>query len=132
MASGARRSCSGLSFFAQQFDNVAEISNRGVELGVSAMLLDTDAVSVRTTLSAAINRNRVEDLGGEAVHGTRNLHVVGYPLNSFFMPRVVSADLSGSGLSARASNIMCEGGAIIPGPLLRGSEDFQAQRGTDS
>ena len=43
------------------------------------------------------------------------MHVEGYPVASLFMPRVVSAELIGSGPTARAVDIMCEGGELLPG-----------------
>ena len=39
----------------------------------------------------------------------------GFPLGSIFLKNVVSADITGSGATAVGTNVMCEGGTVVPG-----------------
>jgi len=87
---------------ATQLQNVGEVRNEGIEVGVSA-----DAVRSRTlvwnlTLTASANRNRLESLGGEIpfvdVTALQRL-VPGYPLGGFWVTREDSVvDLNRDGL----------------------------------
>ena len=100
-------------FTGTQLRNVGELENRGWELMVNANLLRRDRVGVdlRTTFSR--NDNRVVSLGAVPRIPLlfNQFHVPGYPLASFFYRKVVSADLN----NGVASNVLCEGGSIIPG-----------------
>jgi hypothetical protein len=50
---------------------------------------------------------------------TGQRHIEGFPIGSIFLPRVVSAEIVGEGLNARAVNVMCESGPLIrPGTRL--------------
>jgi TonB-dependent starch-binding outer membrane protein SusC len=52
------------SGYSQQLRNVGSLQNRGVELGLSTVNVQSGGFSWRSTLNVATNRNRVVELGG--------------------------------------------------------------------
>ena len=96
-----------------QFQNIGEVKNSGIEIGLNANLFRSDdlAIDVGGTFSTA--DNKVTDLGGQpavleqATFG--QYHVLGQPLSAIYVKRIVSATLSGD----QATNVMCEGGTIL-------------------
>lgn len=102
-------------FVGTQLRNLGELENRGWELSVNANLLRREkaVVDLRTTFSR--NDNRVVTLGSTPRIPLlfQQYHVPGYPLASFFFRKVVSADLN----NGVATNVLCEGGSIIPGTV---------------
>ncbi len=116
-------------FPGSQLRNIGEIRNAGFELGLSVDAYQGPTVGFELGLSLHANRNEVLDLGGLdpiPVFGrnfttgwTGQRHAVGFPLGSIFLPVVVSADIVGTGLAARATNVMCESGPIAaPGTRI--------------
>ncbi len=91
-------------FLAQQFVNIGEVSNRGVELGLSARLLESDALDWDLIVNASTNRNRIESLGLPCSGkpelrdscflqlGWSTRHHEGYPVGSLFAPSVAFAE----------------------------------------
>lgn len=102
-------------FLGTQLRNLGQVQNNGWELQVNTNLLRREkaVVDLRTTFSR--NANKVVSLGTAPRIPLlfQQFHVPGFPLASFFMRRVVSADLN----NGVASNVMCEGGTIIPGTV---------------
>lgn len=100
-------------FSGTQLRNLGEVRNNGWELLLNANLLRREkaVVDLRTTFSR--NDNKVVSLGNNARIPLlfNQFHVPGYPLASFFYRKVLSADLN----NGVASNVMCEGGTVIPG-----------------
>jgi TonB-linked SusC/RagA family outer membrane protein len=107
-------------FPGSQLRNIGEIQNRGLELVMNLEAFRGENVSIRLEGSAHLNSNEVTDLGGldpipvfgqnASTGWTGQRHVEGFPLGSIFEPRVVSAEIVGSGKNARAINVMCESG----------------------
>lgn len=108
-----------LGFPGSQFRNLGEVTNQGLELGITGDALRRDNVQVSVGFKYSRNSNEVVSLGGpaslviNAPYGMYN--VTGYPLTSIFMRRVVSADIDRTGSVPKAVNMMCEGGALEPG-----------------
>ncbi len=116
-------------FPGSQLRNIGEIQNEGIELGLNVDAYQGSMLGVEFGLAVHMNRNEVLDLGGLApipVFGrnfttgwTGQRHAVGFPLGSIFLPVVVSSDIVGTGLQARATNVMCESGPIAaPGTRI--------------
>ncbi len=108
-----------LGFPGVQFQNIGQVDNDGMEVGITAEVLDRPNVGLRVGLKGSHNDNKVVSLGGSsplvmnATYG--QYHVPGFPLASIFQRRIVSADLDNSGTTPKAINMMCEGGSVIPG-----------------
>ena len=114
-----------LGFPGNLFQNLGEVRNRGFEVGLSAAsVVETGGVGLDLSLNLTTNDNEVTDLGGlppQIMRGgfahsgwTQQLYAEGFPLGAMFMKNVVSANVEGSGASARGVNVMCEGGSILP------------------
>ncbi len=96
-----------------QFQNIGEVKNAGIEVGINANLFRSDAWSLDLGATFSTNNNKITDLGGQpAVLESSTLgqyHALGQPLSGIYMKKVVSADLVDGG----AANVMCEGGTIL-------------------
>jgi TonB-linked SusC/RagA family outer membrane protein len=112
-----------LGFPGTQFRNIGEITNSGIELGINAALARRDNWSLNMDLAVSTNSNEIADMGGlapqilNAANPTTGwagqYYAQGFPLGAIFLKKVVSADIAGSGASAVATNVLCEGGAVI-------------------
>ncbi len=108
-----------LGFPGSQFRNIGEVANRGLEMGLRADVMRLRNAQLNLGFTYSHNTNEVVTLGGptslvlNAPYGRYN--VIGYPLGSIFMTRVVSADIDRTGATPRAINMMCEGGERIAG-----------------
>ncbi len=80
-------------FTNQQDVNIGEINNRGVELGLNARVIESDAFDWDILINGSTNRNRVNELGltGFLQLGWTTRHAQGYPVGSMFAPKVISA-----------------------------------------
>ncbi|HET9949578.1 MAG TPA: TonB-dependent receptor, partial [Longimicrobiales bacterium] len=109
----ARNVAPSSGFTAEQFVNLGEISNRGIELGVAARLVETDLIDWDTNLNLSTNRNRIEDLGvdGFIELGWTTRHAEGYPVGSLFAPDVIEATLDPDGV---VRNFRCDNGQGQP------------------
>ncbi len=102
-----------------QMQNLGEVKNSGIELLVNANVWRSENAALDLTLTLSSTRNEVVSLGGQppvvqsATMG--QYHVEGFPLGSIFKKRVVSADLVEKGGRTVATNVMCEGGELVPG-----------------
>lgn len=101
-------------FAGLQFLNLAEIANRGVELGLNTQLLDRRRFGWNVNLNLSWNQNEVLDLGGEqeidlAGGSASNafFHRVGFPTGSFFWQDIVNVEVGADGI---AKNVLCDGG----------------------
>jgi TonB-linked SusC/RagA family outer membrane protein len=113
-----------LGFPGSQFQNIGRITNSGVELGVSSALVRADGWGLDLDVSFSTNSNEIASMGGlapqilNAANPTTGwagqYYAEGFPLGAIFLKNVVSADILGSGASAVGTNVMCEGGAIVP------------------
>jgi hypothetical protein len=90
--------------------NIGQVSNKGVELLVNAQAIATPNFSWDLTASVATASNYIKDLGGipEIVIGLGNqAHRQGFPIASYFIKRVVSAEVDPTGVVTSA---LCDGG----------------------
>lgn len=119
-----------LGFGGTQWQNLGRTSNKGVELGVQwnpLRITEDGPVGLDLGVNFSYNDNKVVSLGGlppVELHGSNpttdwghQRFVEGFPMGAIFLKKIVSADIiNGVGTpEARATNIMCEGGPIIPG-----------------
>ncbi|MCA9736805.1 MAG: SusC/RagA family TonB-linked outer membrane protein [Gemmatimonadota bacterium] len=108
-----------------QFQNIGEISNRGVELALNSSAFQGTNWGLDLALNVSTNDNEIVSMGGlppQILNGANpttgwsgQYYAEGFPLGSIFLKKVVSADIQGTGAAARGVNVMCEGGAVIPG-----------------
>lgn len=104
-----------------QFRNIGQITNRGIEAGISGSVYRSHAFSIDLGATFSTFENEINDLGGQppivqsSSSLNRQFHVEGFPLGSMFYKRVLSADLVPDESSGRnvAGNLMCEGGERI-------------------
>ena len=116
-----------LGFGGTQWQNLGKTRNRGIEIGAQFSALRDGPVGLDLGFSFAYNDNEVLDLGGlppVELHGSNpttnwghQRFAEGFPMGAIFLKKVVSADIIGGvgTPDARATNIMCEGGDILPG-----------------
>ena len=108
-----------LGFPGVQFQNIGQVDNRGYEFEVMGDVIRSSNADLRLALKFSHNENEVASLGGasslvmNATFG--QYHVPGFPLGSMFQRRVLSADITTASGTPRATNMMCESGAILPG-----------------
>ena len=108
-----------LGFPGVQFQNIGQVDNRGYEIDITGDAFRSDNVDLRLGMKFSHNTNEVASLGGasslvmNATFG--QYHVPGFALGSMFQRRVLSADIATVNGAPRATNMMCESGAVIPG-----------------
>ncbi|MGQ0650511.1 MAG: SusC/RagA family TonB-linked outer membrane protein [Gemmatimonadaceae bacterium] len=111
-----------LGFPGVQFRNIGEVANRGLELDVNGDVLRSNNVDLNLGFKFSRNMNEVVTLGGpsslvmNATFG--QYHVPGSPLGAIYHRRVTSATMTTVNGQPRATNMMCESGALIPGTLF--------------
>jgi TonB-linked SusC/RagA family outer membrane protein len=105
----ARNVAPSSGFTDEQFVNIGEVSNRGIELGINARLVETASVDWDANFNLSTNRNRIEELGidGFIELGWTTRHVEGYPVGSLFAPKVIEATLDPDGV---VRNFLCDDG----------------------
>ncbi len=104
-------------FPATQFVNAGEVKNSGIEVGLTARMLDTRLADLDLNFNYSHNANEVVSLNvpGVPFIGVGfipNRHQPGYPVASYFGKRVVSALIGADG---RATEVLCddgEGGSV--------------------
>lgn len=100
-----------LGFPGQQFVNIGRVDSHGMEMQLTGRPLDHRDVALDLSFSTAIADNMVKNLGGLPFVSVFDLlgqrDVVGYPIGSYFLKKVVSAQLDPSGI---ATNVLCDGG----------------------
>ena len=106
-------------FTASRFVNIGEINNRGIELGLNARLLESDALDWDFIVNASTNRNRIVSLGLpcsgkpelrdscflQLGWTTRNHE--GYPLGSLFAPSIAFAEFLPGSEQINKETILC-------------------------
>jgi TonB-linked SusC/RagA family outer membrane protein len=93
----------------EQFVNIGQVSNKGIELQVTAQPITGPNFSWDLGASVATASNYIKDLGGIpsiSVFPPQS-EVEGYPIGSYFIKRVVSAEVDPSGVLTSA---LCDGG----------------------
>src|SRR5213076_2783629 len=101
-------------FPGNQFINIGQFSNRGIELALAGLAVNRNDFRVNLRGSLATNRNRIDVLGQDTPipntgvgQLTGAYNAAGFPVGSFFYQKIVSATLTSPGT---VTNIMCEGG----------------------
>jgi len=108
-----------LGFPGVQFRNIGQVDNHGYEIDVTGDAIRSRNADLRLGLKFSHNTNEVASLGGasslvmNATFG--QYHVPGFALGSMFQRRVLSAEISTATGVPRATNMMCESGALLPG-----------------
>jgi TonB-linked SusC/RagA family outer membrane protein len=105
-------------FTGSQWVNVGEIANSGIEVSINSTPVRTGMLTWDLNLNMGTNKNEVRNLGGEAfIGGSRARSLVGYPVGSWFMPKVVSADRGPDTPTGAPTytNLMCMGDAASNG-----------------
>jgi outer membrane receptor protein involved in Fe transport len=96
-------------FIGNQWVNAGEISNTGFEVLVDGLVLDTRPVDWNVTANVATVDNEIEELGIEGREflslNNNGRHAEGFPVSSWFMNHVVSAERNDAG---EIVNVMCE------------------------
>jgi TonB-dependent starch-binding outer membrane protein SusC len=100
----ARRLAPSLGQAQEQFVNVGEVSNRGIEALVNAQILDLPEIRWDVTLTGSSSRNRLRTLG-EGVDpiifglgGNSQRHQPGFPLGGYWAEPMSFEDRDGNGL----------------------------------
>ena len=99
-------------FFGSQFVNVGKVKNKGFEVLVTAVPVESRSLNWSMSFSLAGNNNKILDLGGLptiSLVADIGRHQVGYPISGFFAKKVVSARFDAA--TGRAVDILCDDGA---------------------
>jgi hypothetical protein len=99
-------------FTEEQFVNIGQINNRGVELGLNARVIETPSFGWDVNANASTNRNRVEDLGldGFLQLGWTTRHAEGFPVGSLFAPKVIFAEYEAGTDQINRDTMRCDDG----------------------
>jgi TonB-dependent SusC/RagA subfamily outer membrane receptor len=99
-----------VGFPGNQFVNLGQVRNQGVEVSLNGRVFETSAFSWDLGVIYGWVRNEVIDAGGRPP--TLSIRE-GFPFPAFFAEKIVSADLDAQ--TGRAVNIMCDGGTGLNG-----------------
>lgn len=113
----ARRLAPSLGVSTDRFENLGEVSNKGVEMLLSAQVLDRSDISWSVTATAFGNRNRLIDLGKDpegkdippiifGLGGASQRHEEGFPLGGYWMVPYSFTDVNGDGVLATSEVIL--------------------------
>jgi TonB-dependent starch-binding outer membrane protein SusC len=106
--------------YTTQFQNIGVLRNRGVELALNTVNLQTPGVTWRSTVNYATNRERVEQLAAQSDtlgFGYFNFVMVGQPVGVFYaryFPRDAQGNIIVAGARDARGNIIPGTGGIIP------------------
>jgi TonB-dependent starch-binding outer membrane protein SusC len=95
-------------FFQQRFVNLAEVSNRGLEVNVRGRPVARERLNWDLGFQVGQNKNRLEDLGGRdpITATTMSRHREGFPLGSYFSKQIAQAEWQ----DGQIVNVLCHGG----------------------
>jgi TonB-dependent starch-binding outer membrane protein SusC len=98
-----------LGFTGTQFQNLGQVNNNGIELQANVQVLKKQNFSWDISGNFATAHNKIISLGNvpSVITTAGQANVVGFPIESWFSRRVVSATLDGSGAP---TNVLCDGG----------------------
>lgn len=110
-------------FPGQQFRNIGEVSNSGIEVAGTLQALQRRNYSWEVTGKVSTNKDQIENLGSlpSVIATAGPANIVGYPIGGIFVRRIASADRDANGA---ATNILCDGGAG-KSPVACASAPFQ-------
>jgi TonB-dependent SusC/RagA subfamily outer membrane receptor len=103
-----------LGFFGTQFQNLGQVNNHGVELQATLSILRYKNFGWDISGNFATTHNKIISLGGvpSVVTSAGQFNVEGYPIESFFTRKVVSATIDPT--TGAPSDILCDGGPGQP------------------
>jgi TonB-linked SusC/RagA family outer membrane protein len=99
-----------LGFPGNQYVNIGQVSNKGLELRATLQALTRENFGWEITTNLGTTKDNIDDLGGIpfiSFGGLPQRHVEGYPIGGLWAKRVTSATLDAAG---RAQNVQCDGG----------------------
>jgi TonB-dependent SusC/RagA subfamily outer membrane receptor len=98
-----------LGFTGTQYQNLGQVNNSGIELQANVQVLRKQNFSWEISGNVATAHNKIISLGGvpSVLTSVGQANVVGYPIQSWFSRRVVSATLDATGAP---TNVLCDGG----------------------
>jgi outer membrane receptor protein involved in Fe transport len=95
-----------LGFYQEQFVNLGEIENKGIEVLVSGRVIERSGLGLDLTANVSTNANKILDLGEQGLDEGGDFRV-GDPVGALYARQVISAD---RGPDGRPINILCDGG----------------------
>ncbi len=100
-----------LGFTESQFVNIGRISNKGVEVGLAARIIETQDFDWDVDFNFSTNHNKIEELGldGFLQLGWTTRHAEGRAVGSLFAPRVLEATLDANGV-IDPDSMLCDDG----------------------
>ena len=113
-------------FPGSQFVNIGEIRNKGIELGLTSVLVQQGGLSWDLGMTLSTNTNEVVSLGDLSTLSAGGLqqHKEGYPVAGYHFKNVVSATLDGSG---NVTESLCESESGSPVPCASAPRVFMGR-----
>jgi TonB-dependent starch-binding outer membrane protein SusC len=104
-----------------RFENIGEMRNSGLELALSARIIDTGTLGWSMRVTGATLDNEIADLGEGIdpilLNRGNQRHISGFPAGGFWQPRINLDDADGNGLLA-LDEISVEDSLSFIGPSL--------------
>jgi len=100
-------------FTDQQFVNIGQINNKGIEFGLNARVIESSAFDWDLNFNASTNTNVIEELGldGFLQLGWTTRHQEGYPVGSMFAPKVIFAEFETGTDQINRDTMRCDDGS---------------------
>lgn len=104
-----RDAAPSMGFPGAQYVNAGRVASNGLELQMRGQLFESPRFGMDLSASFSTNRSEILDLGEQEFISRREVsgYKTGYPVDAFFLKRVVSARLDANG---EATDILCDGG----------------------
>ncbi|MEO5816465.1 MAG: SusC/RagA family TonB-linked outer membrane protein [Gemmatimonadaceae bacterium] len=96
-------------FPGAQYVNAGEVASHGIELMLRGRAIERPRFALDLSGTYSTNSSEIKDLGDLSFIARREIsgYKTGYPVDAFFLKRVVSANLTSTGTAA---DILCDGG----------------------
>jgi TonB-linked SusC/RagA family outer membrane protein len=109
----ARDVAPSFGFNDQQFVNIGEIQNKGIEIGLNARVIETGSLDWDLGANISTNTNEVLELGldGFLQTGWTSRQTEGYPVGSLWAPDVVFAEFLPGSDQVDPDTMRCNDGA---------------------
>ncbi|MEO8337185.1 MAG: SusC/RagA family TonB-linked outer membrane protein [bacterium] len=122
-------------FPGAQYVNAGEVASHGIELMLRGRAIDRPRFALDLSGTYSTNVSEIKDLGDLSFIARREIsgYKTGYPVDAFFLKRVVSANLTSTGTAA---DILCDGGpGVAPmscstAPRVYGGRSTPARQAT--
>lgn len=101
-------------FGGNQFVNIGEVTNKGVEVLGRVQAINRERLGLELGINVGTASDKISDLGGIPFIATglpTQRHVEGHPIGGFWTKRVTNATVTGTGPTATLTNVMCDNGA---------------------